>query len=400
MGKVHLMKTYALSKLNYISSLIVVPKWVMSEVDKITFEFLWNGKDRIKRTVMCQDYKNGGIRMTNYRLSIKAQRICWVRRLLYGNQDMGWKRFFNYCCRSVGGRFILMCDYEVSKMHLEIPKLYMEILEAWEDIRECRNMEGELINPIIFSNRNICLKGKLIFDASLFAKEIFAVDHLLNKGRVKSIEYFQNLGMNSKNLLMITDICNAIPDDLKNERALAKFQHIDLVTRDIELKVLGQKLNLRDMYSRKIYAFLVNELQNSFSLQIKDGHSNFNYTDEEIRDIFVRPRRTTILNKHREFQYKLIHGVIYTKEQLFKYGFVGNNLCSFCQQEIETYAHVFLHCKKVEDIWKNLITHYDLKEIKNMAWEDIFVGLSGSSIRIKFVNSLIIMLKYMILSQE
>ena len=53
-------------------------------------------------------------------------------------------------------------------------------------------------------------------------------------------------------------------------------------------------------------------------------------------------------------------------------------------------------CKKVKDIWKYLITHYELKEIRNMAWEDIFVGLSGSSIRIKFVNSLIIMLKYII----
>ena len=37
----------------------------VSEVEKITFELLWNGKDRIKRNVMCQDYKNGGIRMTN-----------------------------------------------------------------------------------------------------------------------------------------------------------------------------------------------------------------------------------------------------------------------------------------------------------------------------------------------
>ena len=134
---------------------------------------------------------------------------------------------------------------------------------------------------------------------------------------------------------------------------------------------------------------MVNELQNSFSLQVKDCHSNFNYTDEEIIYIFVRPRRTTILNKHREFQYKLIHGVIYTKEQLFKYGFVGNNLYSFCQQEIETYVHAFLHYTKVKNIWENLITHYDLKEIRNMAWEDIFVGLSGSWIRIKRVNYLI-----------
>ena len=62
----------------------------------------------------------------------------------------------------------------------------MDILEAWEDIRECRNMEGELINPIIFSNINICLKGKMIFDASLFEKEIYAEDHLLNKDSVKS----------------------------------------------------------------------------------------------------------------------------------------------------------------------------------------------------------------------
>ena len=43
-----------------------------------------------------------------------------------------------------------------------------------------------------------------------------------------------------------------------------------------------------------------------------------------------------------------------------------------------------------------MIIHYDLTENRNMAWEDIFVVLSGSSIRIKFVNSLIIMLKYII----
>ena len=73
----------------------------------------------------------------------------------------------------------------------------------------------------------------------------------MNKGRVKSIEYFQNLGMNSKDLLMITDICNIIPDDLKNKRALAKFQHVDLVTLDIELKDLGQKMYSRDMYTQE-----------------------------------------------------------------------------------------------------------------------------------------------------
>ena len=92
----------------------------------------------------------------------------------------------------------------------------------------------------------------------------------------------------------------------------------------------------------------------------------------------------------------LLHGTIYTKEQLLKFGFVGNSMCSFCSQETETYHHLFMSCKKVEVIWKEIITYYDLFEIRNMNWEDIHVGLSGKSARIRFVNSLIIFLKYII----
>ena len=137
-------------------------------------------------------------------------------------------------------------------------------------------------------------------------------------------------------------------------------------------------------------------MQNSYSLQIKDGQSNFGYTEEEIKKIFVRPRATTLISKHREFQYMLLHEVIYTKVHLSRFGFVGNSLCSYCHQETETYKHVFLQCQIIKDIWKDMIIYYDLIEIQNMDWADIFVGLPGSSVRIKFVNSLIILLKYVI----
>ena len=113
------------------------------------------------------------------------------------------------------------------------------------------------------------------------------------------------------------------------------------LTEKIYRLFCAKKNEVKRYALKKVYEFWVNELQNSFSLQVKDGHSNLKYTDEEMR-YFVRPRRSTIL-----------HGVIYTKEQLFKYGFVGNNLCSFCQQEIETYEHVFLNCKKVKDYMEN-----------------------------------------------
>ena len=122
----------------------------------------------------------------------------------------------------------------------------------------------------------------------------------------------------------------------------------------------------------------------------------FNYSDKEMSEIFIRLRSSTILNKHREFQYKLLHSAVYTKVQLLKFRFVENNLCSFCQKEAETYAHLFLECEKIKKSWKEIIANYELIEIRNLDWKDIFVGLSGNSIRIKFINSLIIMLKYII----
>ena len=76
--------------------------------------------------------------------------------------------------------------------------------------------------------------------------------------------------------------------------------------------------------------------------------------------------------------------------------YITDNLCSFCQQEPETYMHLFLHCDKVKQIWKFAIENYHLEELKDMNWKDIFLGISGNSDRLRSINSLIILLKYTI----
>ena len=120
MGKVQLLKTYVLSKFNYVSSLITVPKFILEEVERISFDFIWRGKDRIKRKILYQDYEFGGLRMTNYETFIKTQRIMWLKRLIYGENYSGWKISFDYFCRSIGGRFIFLYDYDFHKMNLKI----------------------------------------------------------------------------------------------------------------------------------------------------------------------------------------------------------------------------------------------------------------------------------------
>ena len=161
MGKVQLLKTYVLSKFNYVSSLITVPKYVLEEVERISFDFIWNGKDRIKRKIFYQDYEFGGMRMTNYETFIKAQRVMWLKRLLYGENCSGWKISFDFFARAFGGRFIFLCDYDLDKMNLKnIAPFYKEMLKVWQGMDKCRHFEDNTNNPILFNNKHICIKKK------------------------------------------------------------------------------------------------------------------------------------------------------------------------------------------------------------------------------------------------
>ena len=50
----------------------------------------------------------------------------------------------------------------------------------------------------------------------------------------------------------------------------------------------------------------------------------------------------------------------------------------------------------MKSLWKFIINHFDIYELRNMDWKDIFGGILGYSNRSKCVNSLIILMKYTI----
>ena len=50
------------------------------------YEYLWNkGPDKIKRTVVIQNYQDEGLRMINVDIFIKSLKLTWPRRILLKN---------------------------------------------------------------------------------------------------------------------------------------------------------------------------------------------------------------------------------------------------------------------------------------------------------------------------
>ena len=137
-------------------------------------------------------------------------------------------------------------------------------------------------------------------------------------------------------------------------------------------------------------------MQESYTLRIKDNDSDFVFSKKEITNIFLRPRSTTLLTKVREFQYKLLHGAIYTKEHLFRFGFVDDNLCSFCGRVVETYNHIFWDCVLIKPLWKKVIECFETIDFQNTEWKDIHIGIEGKDLNTKCCNTVIFILKYII----
>ena len=183
--------------------------------------------------------------MINFEMSVKIQRIKWIKRLLYGEKNLGWKLFFDHCLQFVGGRFIFLWDYELKriKLVLDILPCYMEMLQVWQETSNLRYLEG-YIHPIIFNNRNICINGKSIFDRYVFERGIVQLNHLVEKGYVKSVKYFMNLGMKGNNLLMSIDFYDSIPRLWKDDSGLIQFLEVDLISFNTYFHISSKKYSL------------------------------------------------------------------------------------------------------------------------------------------------------------
>ena len=87
-GKVTVIKSLLLSKLVHIFIALPDPSLLMiRKIEKLFYNFLWKGSDRVKRAKMVQSYKSDGLGMVDLVSFIKSMKTGWIRRLYWSKQD-------------------------------------------------------------------------------------------------------------------------------------------------------------------------------------------------------------------------------------------------------------------------------------------------------------------------
>ena len=85
--------------------LISVNKDFVKDVNKIIFDFIWKGKDKVKRSPLISHIKDGGLKAPHLDSIIETQRVLCCKKLA-SDQLSNWKKILLHYLEPVGGKFI------------------------------------------------------------------------------------------------------------------------------------------------------------------------------------------------------------------------------------------------------------------------------------------------------
>ena len=266
---------------------------------------------------------------------------------------------------------------------------------------------SEIANQITWNNQFICINSKSICN-----------DRLINLGIVKIGDLLGTRGEFKKDLeplystlspvehFFLFSLFSVIPEDrrktLKNNKSSISLNtHHTIPTVSIPMN--WRKENSFRKFKNKIiikYENFVSKISSKATAQKRyDERFNMQTFQLHWEKIYLLPfYNTTLDNKLREFQYKILHRILYTNEMLFRFKKVDSPSCDLCGIELETVEHLFFSCTKVSAFWDEL---YDLLISLNLSAtpfdvKDIIFGIICPKNTSILVNYIILEVKYFI----
>ena len=359
-GRALIIKSLGLSQVIYSASNIVVPEGIVEDIRKKSFSFLWKKKkDKIKRTSMYQDFDKGGLRMTDVNLMFKALRLAWIPRLLTAG-DQNWCVVPRHLFSKMGGlNFLLKCNYD-TKYFTHLPTFYKEILEFFKELKILYGYDYAN-DLIIFNNKEILVDRKTVYHRDWMENGVISVKDLLNDdGNLLSFREFSDKFSCKTNFLQYYQIISAIPNHLLlKAKQLQLFDKQFFTSKEHYFHLNDEVgINLEKAKSRIFYQLFNNTTHTNGHAGPTKWGQNLSINNERWKMVFGLSRKICKETKLKEFQFKLIHRILATKKELFRYGFSTDDECYYCGEK-DSIDHTFIHCSFTKVLTQKVILWFN-----------------------------------------
>lgn len=377
-GKLVVIKTLALSKLNHL--ILGIPNPSIEKINLIQtmfFKFLWNNSnDKVKRNVITQDYKFGGLKMVDLKMFMYSLKATWLRRL--ANMNNKFSNMVEFTCRPMKDLYKYGNDYIKQQMKRDINPFWKDVLFSYYSLSHAMKItyESQSYSIPLWYNENIKVGGKSVMYRHWLAAGVVFVGDLVNKdGEFYSYREFLNMFNIATNFIEYNGILAAI-------RHFFQIKNIDYLPRQSYNPPIPMAFSiiLKDKKGCKsIYRVLLGKQENPKSLQKWKGDLA-NFPESQIKNnesIYDLVFKVTKDPKIHWFQFRINHRILGTNYSLKKMNLVAEDTCTFCNNAPETIVHLLWSCDLSNQFWTNLENYIkDLCNLNFQSWNarDILLG--------------------------
>ena len=404
-GKITVLNTLAISILVYPCTNLETPDRVITEIDHLFFDFLWDGgNNKIAKNTIIQQIEKGGLKMIDIESKIKSLKLSWMKRALT-NPFAAWKLIIDELLTSISFDDLIKCRYNGKNFINRLPKFYKGIVQIWNEIND---FNPTTIQPIIqeplWHNKYITIENNTILWTRWQEKGIKQIHHLLNiDNQFLTCEQLKAKYNLSCNFLDHLRIRQAIPINwrgmlsppLTNKSGdLHTTPKLYITVNEIDVDIIQAPTNT-------LYWLLIHKkTHRRVPTCIQRWETIYNIDNSIWHSIFKSPFKSCRETYLQSFQYRIIHRILPCNVWLVKRKIVESDKCTYryCEgHETDTIIHYLVGCKLVQNFWQSFVAWWNamnFSKLYPLVEENIILGFPCVTNEDIILNFCIILAKY------
>ena len=360
-----IIKTFLISLIGYELEMNGIPKNIEKEINKILWDFLWDGKQPlVNRQTMCFNLDNGGVNMINLRHFIEAKQIKFIHKIINSPTEH-WNMIGKYWLSSVDRlhnteNFLFRCS-TIKGLYLQIPSnFYKEAVASWCSFRGKLQATFPLsiLEEQISGNNQILYKNNPLWLNEFNKSGLILIKHIWDQGKRNFVD---------ENIILhrLRDKRNAIKSYRSIKSSIKEEWVTTLQQNTNEEQLIVEKNNnlQRTFYFKlgKEIKISLKQIQNILNNDpafkpnyITKWESSFN-VNINWKKQWISSLETPLSNTEKQLHWKIVHNAVFTEYKLSLMS-RSDGKCHFCKVEIEYLTHLFYECRVIKDVLKNLET--------------------------------------------
>ena len=302
-GRITILKTLALSKLVYNTSMLSFPYSFVKTVNQTIKSFIWGKTAKIKHTAKIGPKEKGGLNMPDFDIVNNSLKVTWIKRLSDSPHDANWSYIPLAYLNNVGGRFLFECNYELKSLKVNIPlDFYKEALEAWQKLTvSTPESKEQILEEIIWNNRFITIDGSSVYYKQWHEAGVTKIRDIFKGDSFLTFNDFASTFQIKTNFLKYYGLCHAIPKKWINQLKGKS----ELTTNSLNNII---KLSLNKISCKAASQMFVKMKFEKPTAEKRMKQANFD--EETIRLTYSIPFEVTKDIRLTILQFKIIHHIL------------------------------------------------------------------------------------------